>query len=416
MHYLLLSISYKNTDIAVREKLAFDADKQVQIMTELRSGGNIDECALLVTCNRVELMLCARDVHRALSESIDVLHNASGIDRKELEGRAHSHDDEGAARHIFSVASGLESVVIGEAQIAGQFKEAFKFAIDRGFVSKRLNALANHAMRCAAAVRSSTEVGKNPISVSSAAVVQAKELMGGSLEGKTAVVVGSGEMSRLAVLHLLGDRANVIVVGRDLAKTQEFAAEINSNIEVETFSRLIHLINAHPLLFTATGAPHTVITAEMVERRDFERFWFDIAVPRDIDWIDDLAIKIYTVDDLQGIVKTNMSLREEEASKAFRIVGEYVEDFFGWLSSLGSEPVIKALRKKAGEACRVELEKVMKKGFIPQENEENARLLLHNAFKRFLHQPTIALRAAMDDQNSSETLEAVKNIFDLEGI
>ena len=270
-------------------------------------------------------------------------------------------------------------------------------------------------MRCAAAVRTSTEVGKNPVSVSSAAVVQARALMGGSLGGVSAVVVGTGEMSRLAALHLLSDQAEVIVVGRDMQKTKDFASEIGENIHAESFSKLAELLNTHPLLFTATGAPHTIISAEMVEPRSFDRYWFDIAVPRDIDTINEANIKIYAVDDLQDIVKTNMNLREEEASKAFRIVGEFVEDFFGWLNSLGADPVIKALRDKASEAARIELDRAIKKGFIDKANEESMRMLLHNAFKRFLHTPTIEIRLCMDKPDANSTLECVRNLFNLEG-
>ncbi|MGE4296206.1 MAG: glutamyl-tRNA reductase [Campylobacterales bacterium] len=414
MHYLLVSISHKNTDLAIREKLAFDSDRQAAILKRICGHASINEAVILVTCNRVELTLSVRDPHAALGEVFDALHAASGVNRAELEGRAQSYEDEGAARHLFSVASGLESVVIGEAQIAGQFREAFRLALEKGFAGKKLTGLMNHAMRCAAAVRSATEVGKNPVSVSSAAVVQARQLLG-SLRGATAVVVGNGEMSRLAALHLLGDGAEVIVVGRDLQKAQIFAAELGPSVKSESFARLPMLINTHPLLFTATGAPHTVINPEMIERREFKRYWFDIAVPRDIAAIEDENITVYAVDDLQGIVQTNMSLREEEAAKAFTIVGEHVADFFNWLQSLSADPVIKALRERASAAVREELDRAVKKGFIPKENEENVRLLLHNAFKRFLHVPTVALRARMDKPEAQETLECVRQLFDLEG-
>ncbi|MDR1911364.1 MAG: glutamyl-tRNA reductase [Helicobacteraceae bacterium] len=417
MRYLLISISYKNTELVAREKFAFDATRQERILQTLQNAGAVAEAALLVTCNRVELIMSALDLHAALSSGLDALHKESGVDRVEIEGRAHSYEDEGAARHLFSVASGLESVVVGESQIAGQFKDAFKFAFDRGFASKRLRALSDHAMRCAAAVRASTEVGKNPVSVSSAAIAQAKVLANGSLEDKTAIVVGSGEMSRLTALHLIGAKAKTIVVGRDLEKTEEFVKELGEGAQAASFAKLPQLINAHQFLFTATGAPHTVINSEMIESVDFDRFWFDIAVPRDIGAIEDERIKVFVVDDLQSIVKTNMSLREEEASKAFRIVGEFVEDFYGWLNSQGAEPLIKALRNKAEEACRIEVERAMKKCFIPHDSEhaKNVERLLHSAFKRFLHAPTIALRLAMDKQNSETISDVIKDIFDLEG-
>src|SRR5690606_8055287 len=145
---------HKNTDLAIREKLAFDADRQTMILKRLVAHGSINEAVMLVTCNRIELTVSAKEVHSALAEVLDALHAASGVNRIELEGRAKSYEDEGAARHLFSVASGLESVVIGEAQIAGQFREAFRFAQEKGFAGKKLTGLMNHAMRCAAAVRS----------------------------------------------------------------------------------------------------------------------------------------------------------------------------------------------------------------------------------------------------------------------
>ncbi|MDR1451144.1 MAG: glutamyl-tRNA reductase [Helicobacteraceae bacterium] len=415
MRYLLISISYKNTDIAVREKLAFDIERRERVLKTLKAGGNIDEAAMLVTCNRVELALSAFDLHGALSEALDALHNESGVDRAELDGRAHSYEDEGAARHLFSVASGLESVVVGESQIAGQFKEAFKFAFERGFAGKRLRALSDHAMRCAAAVRGGTEVGKNPVSVSSAAVAQAKALMNGNLEGKTAIVIGAGEMSRLAALYLIGAKANVVVIGRDLDKTEEFAKELGENAQAASFVKLPHLINSCELLFTATGAPHTIISSEIVESVNFNRYWFDIAVPRDIESVGEENVKIYAVDDLQSIVQTNMNLREEEGAKAFRIVGEYVENFFSWLSSLGADPLIKALRAKACRACEIELGRAVKKGVLSNDCLGGVELVLHSAFKRFLHAPTVALRLAMDKQNGETIAETVKDIFDLEG-
>lgn len=415
MRYLLISISHKNTDLATREKLTFDTTKQERILHALISDPSINEAIILVTCNRVEITLSVNDPRVALVAALDQLHRASGVDRVELEGRAESYEDEGAARHLFSVASGLESVVIGEAQIAGQFKDAFKFAVDRGFAAKRLAGLMNHAIRCAAAVRNATEVGKNPVSVSSAAVVQARVLMGGSLAGKEAVVVGNGEMSRLAALHLLGDGAVVTVVGRDIEKAKSFANDLNPNVKFDSFAKLAQLINTHSLMFTATGAPHTVITQEMVEARDFKRFWFDIAVPRDIDKIDDENIAIFAVDDLQEIVKTNMSLREEEASKAFKVVGEYVNDFFAWLSSLSADPIIKALRQQANRAAIEELDRAIKKGFIQEADRENTKMLLHNAFKRFLHTPTVTLKTEMEKSGSKEMLDTIKHIFHIEG-
>ncbi len=414
MHYLLVSISHKNTDLAVREQLALDEALQQRLLATLCEQSAIREAAVVVTCNRVEVVTAVRDVHGASAAVFEALHRISGVDRLELEGRAQSFEDEGAVRHLFSVVSGLESVVVGEAQITGQIKEAFRFAEEHGFAGKRLTALSAHAQRCAAAIRSTTEVGKNPVSVSSAAVTQARLLLGGRLRGVEAIVVGNGEMARLAALHLLSNQARVTIVGRSADRARTLAEAIGKGAKWAGFDALGELINLHPLLFSATAAPHPVITADRIKPQPFDRLWFDIAVPRDIVDPGDERIQLYSVDDLQMIVQTNMTLREGEAAKAFRIVGEQVSEFYRWLQSLGAEPVIKALRQKAQEAVRTEIERAIKKGFIPQEHEANIRRLAHNAFKRFLHDHTLNLRRSMERSDSDEVLAMTRRLFELE--
>jgi len=350
MHYLLVSLSHKNTDITLRERLAFSKEKKLEILDSLTQRRCINEAVVLTTCNRVEVLANTGGVHEALGAVFDVLHHHSGIDRSELEGRADSFEDEGAVRHLFSVASGLESLVIGEAQIAGQLKDDYRLSAESGFCGKKLGRLVEFAFKCSAAVRSQTDLGRHPVSVASAAVAQARQIYG-TLGGMTAVVVGTGEMSRLAAQHLQSNDANVIIVTRDIKNGQNLAKELKKEVSIETTNNLQKLINSHRLLFTATGAPHTIITAEMVQPKEYERFWFDIAVPRDIDEIEHEKLHIYAVDDLQNIVNTNMSLREEEAGKAYRIIGEYTGQFYTWLQTLSADPIIKALRDQAQEAA-----------------------------------------------------------------
>ncbi len=157
-----------------------------------------------------------------------------------------------------------------------------------------------------------------------------------------------------------------------------------------------------------------MISADLITPQSFDRFWFDIAVPRDIARPHDEKIQLYTVDDLQMIVQTNMTLREEEAAKAFRIVGEQVSAFYRWLQSLGAEPVIKALRQKAQDAVAIEVDRAVKKGFIPAEHEANIRRLTHNAFKRFLHQHTVNLRRSMEGASADEVLVVTRQLFELD--
>lgn len=413
MHYALLSISHKNCDLATREKLAFGYEDQEKILKLTVSENSIEEAAILVTCNRIELIVSTKTNQNAYKAMLDALSSTSKLDSDLLIKHASFFEDNGATRHLFSVASGLESVVVGETQIVGQFKDAFAFAKEKGYAGKSLNYLLNYAIKCAAEVRSTTEIGKNPVSVSSAAVVQARMLMGGHLSGVEAVVIGTGEMSRLAAQHLVAANAKVTVIARDIQKGEELASELGGDIVVEPLTKVQSLINEKPLMFTATGAPHTVINQEIVDSCGFDRFWFDIAVPRDIGVIDDENIKVFTVDDLQGIVETNMSLREDEATKAFVIVDDHVKDFYAWLKSLSADPIIKALRDKASKAALDELDRAIKKGFLPKEYEDSAVLILHNAFKRFLHSPTIGLKTMMEDENASCIVETINRLFDL---
>jgi len=342
-----------------------------------------------------------------------VLSQQSGISFDELEGRADIYEDHGAIHHIFSVASGLDSLVVGETQIVGQLKDAYKEAFEKGYCGQKLGRVMHYAFKCAADVRSQTDVSKNPVSVASAAVSMAKELLG-SLSGLSAVVVGAGEMGRLAAKHLLAQGCNVILVGRNLEKTRAVAIDIDPSIEVKEAKELKRLLNSYPLLFSATSSAKPIITEAMVEERDFERIWFDMAVPRDIEIEKRKNISVYAVDDLKEIVEKNRALREEQARIGYKIVGRYVQEFFKWLQSLEIEPIIKEIRRQAKEAALKELEKAIKKGYIDKSSRKNVEKLLHNAFNHFLHHPTKKLKRVADEPKADTIVESIKFFFDID--
>jgi len=415
MQYVVVSYSHKNTDIVVREKLAFpeEEEKRKALQAVLAVEG-VNEAILLSTCNRVEFIVSTSNPSAALDAIFMTLHHHSGLTVEELEGRADVYEDEGAVHHIFAVASSLDSLVVGETQIAGQLKDAFRFAYENGFCSQKLARVIHFAFKCAAEVRNSTDISKSPVSVAGAAVSQAKEVMGGNLGGFTGLVVGAGEMSRIVAQHLVASGCNVIIFNRSMERARAIADEVGERIDVEPFHALPEYINRYRLLFTATGAPHAVITDEMVQPATFERHWFDLAVPRDIDIISDKSVHVYAVDDLQTIVDTNLSMRQEQARKAYEIVGRYTIDFFRWLQTMMIDPLIKEIRLKAKEAALAEVERAVKKGFITPESRENVERLVHNAFKKFLHDPTVKLRAVADQPRADTIIEAIKYIFDTE--
>jgi len=413
MHYLIVSFTHKNTDIRVREKLSFsNEDKKRNFLNRLKEREEINESVILSTCNRVEIVINADDCDKAIDHILSELSRVSGVDKSELGNRADIYEDNGAIHHLFSVVASLDSLVVGETQIVGQLKDAFKFSVDEGFCSQKLSRAFHHAFKCAASVRASTDISKNPISVSSVAVSKAKDILG-SIEDKIAILVGAGEMSALAGRHLITAGAKVIVISRHLEKAEELAQVLGERATARSFSDLKELLNTHSLLFSATGAPHTVITEDMVETRDFERYWFDIAVPRDIE-CDMAGVYVYAVDDLEDIVAKNLALREEQAKVAFSIVGRSTMDFFKWLQTLSIDPVIKDLREKAKECSLREIKRSVKKGYIPAEYEETVQKVLHCAFNSFLHKPTMKLKKLAEKPEADTIVQSIREIFEMD--
>jgi len=413
MHYLTISFTHKNTDIKIREKLAFNSEeKNCHFMATFNACAPVNEVILLSTCNRVEIIASVTDCQSALGDAFDLLSHVTNVTRDELEEHADVYEDNGAIHHLFTVCASLDSLVIGETQIAGQLKDAFKFAFENNYCGQKLGRAMHHAFRCAAEVRSRTDISKSPVSVSSVAVNKAKDLLG-NLGGLTALVVGAGEMSQLAAKHLISNGVNIIIINRALEHAQELANELGELATVAPYSKLTEFINRYRIVFSATGAPHSVITDDMVEEREFSRYWFDIAVPRDIDVQEHKGLQVYAVDDLEEIVNRNMSLREEQAKIAYGIVGRSTMDFFKWLQSMCVDPIIKEIRDHAKECSLQELEKAVKKGYIPEELQDQVSKILHHAFNSFLHSPTKNLKEVAEKPEADTIVQAVQYIFNI---
>ncbi|CZE50842.1 glutamyl-tRNA reductase [Campylobacter geochelonis] len=413
MNYLNISFTHKNTDIGVREKLSFsDDDKKREILRLICSNQNVSECMVLSTCNRVEVLAFVNDLEKSTSYILKAISILSGVALNELEERADIYYGSGAIHHLFAVASSLDSLVVGETQIVGQIKDAFKFALSNENCDINIKRAVEYAFKCAAEVRNKTEISKNPVSVSSVAVSTAKDIFK-SLDGITAVVVGAGDMSELACKHLITNGAKIIIVNRSKQRAQDLANSLNGDVKIEPFEKLKSCINSHQLIFSATSSQDVIIKNSMLENTPFDRYFFDIAVPRDIDISENESIKLYSVDDLQEIVKINLALREEQAQIAYGIVGKSTNDFFKWLKTLATTPIVKALRGKAKEVAEIEIQKAIKKGYLKKSDKDEARKLIHQVFKAFLHTPTINLKSIGDDEDGECMLRSVQQIFDI---
>lgn len=415
MHYITLSFTHKNTELEVREKLAFNSDeKLLDFYSYLDGMEAVNESIVLSTCNRVEIILSVNGISGVGERIYDYLADFSGVDINVLRDSGDMYEDVEAVHHLFSVVSSLDSLVIGETQIVGQVKKAFQFSYENNFSGQKMARVMHHAFRCSGMVRNTTDISKNPISVASVAVTKAKDIFGGNLGGYSAVIVGAGEMSTLAAKHLATGGANLIIVNRDLEKAYKLAEQIEGvSVSVEPFSELGNLVNHYRLLFSATSAPESIINEDIITETSFHRYWFDLAVPRDIEEYENEEISIYAVDDLQDIMNENKQIREQNAQKAYAIIAQFTEEFFKWLQTLSVDPLIKEIRDMAKECSSQELSKAIQKGYIPKEYEASMQKVLHQAFNTFLHEPTKKLKNVSELPQSDTVVQAIQLFFGL---
>ncbi|NWF51558.1 MAG: glutamyl-tRNA reductase [Nitrospirae bacterium] len=405
MKILVAGLNHNTADIEIREKVAFNKDKLREGLTLVKNLPYIDEVVILSTCNRVELYAGVRDTEKA-SESIkNFLTEFHNIDRSLLDKSIYLYNDVNAVRHIFRVASSLDSMVIGEPQILGQLKEAYEFALENKTTGILLNKLMKKAISVAKRVRTETRIAENAVSISFAAVELAKKIFT-DLSGKVFMLLGAGEMAELAAKHLMNNGVKeVIVANRRYERACELAKEFNGRpVSLENFLReIVH----SDIIICSTGAPNYILLKEqmqkvMKERKQRQVFIIDISVPRNIDpKINDLDnVFLYNIDDLQGIVDANMFERKKEADKAEKIVEEEIIPYFHWLSSLESFPTIIALRKRAEKIKNDEIEKLLNR--FPDIDEKKRKAIEYMAssiVNKLIHPPTTALKKDSEDRD-----------------
>ena len=414
MSYLVISFSHKNIDIKMREKLAFNGDEDKdRYLKQILENEHTKEAVVLSTCNRVEIVTRSSNIKNSAKNIIEKLASYSGLDFDTLYERADIYDNDGAVHHLFSVASALDSLVIGETQIVGQLKDAFRFSQAKGHCSTNITRVMHYAFKCAANVRNATSLGTGSVSVASTAVAKAKDIIGNT-KGVKALVIGAGEMSELTIKHLLSSGFDVVLTSRDLKKAQILADTFETNVSVEPYSELSNLLSRIPVMITATSAPYPIITKENAPSSSINRYWFDIAVPRDIDENISLSgLEIFSVDDLQDIVNENMSLRAEQAKMAYSIVSRMSMEFFEWLKSLEIEPVVKNLYLKGEEIIDKKVRNAIKKGFIKADEEENIRKLCQTVITEYLHNPSKQLKDISKNMECDVVVGTVQSMFGL---
>ena len=414
MIYFNISFTHKNTDLNTREKLFFSNDLQKDIfLQDILSHDYIQESVLLSTCNRVEIICSVSNIKLSQNIILEKLSQYSKIDFDDLFQRADIFDSNYAIHHLFCVASSIDSLVIGETQIVGQLRDAFDYSLKKGFCTLRLSRAFKYAFKCAAKVRTTTSLGSGSVSIASTAVAKAKDIFHNK-RNKRALVIGSGNMSSLAIKHLLNSNFEVILTSRDYNKARLLSSTFEREIIVEPYDKMQKLLNSIEVLITATSAPYAIIKDYMVEDCSFNRYWFDLAVPRDIDNIIINKLKIYYVDDLNSIININKELRSKEVKKAYLIVSNMTKEFFSWLRTLEVEPIVKQLNLNAHNIIDNKIDNAIKKGFILDKDKNNIKKLCESVIAEFLHRPSNNLRNNSKLEEGDIVLESIQDIFELD--
>jgi glutamyl-tRNA reductase len=416
---LILGVNHKTADVDLRECLAFSDDQIKSALLSLQRQPAISEIVLLSTCNRVEMIFTATDPEKALSEVKTFLAEFKNIPADNFEKALYLHRGDQAVKHIFRVAASLDSMVVGEPQILGQVKEAYRIATEQKTSGVILNRLLHKTFFVAKRVRTETGIGNSAVSISYAAIELGRKIFG-TLEGKTALLIGAGEMAELAVEHLRRHRtAAIYVANRTFARAVELAGKFNGS--PLNFEEIPDILPQVDIVISSTGASGYVITPPQVkpimkERRNRPVFFIDIAVPRDIDpALNRLTnVYVYDIDDLNGIVDENLEDRGREALKGERIVEEAAIHFRQWLESLSVVPTIKDLRDKVESISRAELAKTSgSQDFSPRQAEALEKMVAA-IVNKILHDPTVLLKSEGCYADTSQHIDLTRKLFKLD--
>ena len=403
----VLGLNHQTAPVELRERASFGGDALPRALASLRDTPQVAEAVLLSTCNRTELY--------AVAESGDALAQWLESHAGQLQGYLYQHADADAVRHLFRVATGLDSMVLGEPQILGQVKDAWAVARDNGLLGQRLDRLFQQTFSVAKRARTDTRVGANPISVASTAVRLAQNSFA-RLEDSTVLLVGAGETIELAARHLSEGRVRrLLIANRTLAHAQELASR-HGGVALPLTELDRHLAEAD-VVFSATAAREPVISraqvaAALKSRKHKPMLLFDLAVPRDIEaTVGELQDAfLYTVDDLERAVEDNRRSRREAAAEAEAIIELQVARFVETLQASAHQAPLRQLRAY-GEATRTEmLDKARQQLANGKSPEEVLELLAHGLTNRLLHPPTAALRAAALS-GDTELTRAAERLF-----
>ncbi|MFO7964405.1 MAG: glutamyl-tRNA reductase [Desulfobacterales bacterium] len=417
---IVIGLNHKTALVETRECIAFSPEETVKGIGALIESPHIDEVLLLSTCNRVEIVLSSQEPDSAVEEVVTFISTSKNIHKERFVASLYIYRGDSAVRHVFRVAASLDSMMLGEPQILGQLKEAYRSATAKKTSGVVLNRLLHKTFSVAKRIRTETGIGDHAVSISYAAIELGKKIFG-SLEGKYVLLIGAGEMAELALSHLARQKIGAVKIAN---RTFERALDLSKrfNGQAVSFEEVHDCLKPADIVIASTASTDYIVNRTDVKklmrgRRNRPIFFIDIAVPRNIDpginRIDNAYV--YDIDDLKGVINENLQDRQNEAKKGERIVDEAVIQFRKWFQGLSVVPTIVELRKKIENIANTELEKTLHS--MDHLSPEDCRALdrMVNALvKKILHDPTMLLKNPGTHRNMSIYLDIVRKLFNLD--
>lgn len=420
MHILEIGLNYRTAPVEIREKFTFTEEMLEKAGVQLRGQKSILESVILSTCNRTEIYVVADQIHTGRHYAKAFLADWFGMEKESLTPYLKIHENERAVEHLFRVACGLDSMILGETQILGQVRESFFAAQRSGATGTMFNQVFKQAITLAKKAHTETNINDHPVSVSYAAVELAKQIFGG-LHKKKVLIAGAGKMSELTAKHLhASGAADVTVANRTLENALELAKRFNG--KAIGMNELEASLGDADILISSTGSDGYIVTRERMapvvkKRKGRPLFMVDIAVPRDIDpalhEMDDIFI--YDIDDLNGIVEANLEERRNEAEKIEIMIEKELESYRDWLNMLGVVPVISALRQKALDIQAETMNSIERK--LPDLGEHEKKVLRKHTksiVNQLLRDPISGIKEMASEPDGDEALHQFTKLFAIE--
>lgn len=421
MSIVLVGINHKTAPVEVRELLAFTDQACAEGLRRLVDGEVVREGLIVSTCNRVEILSATttEQTERGTLRIAEFLDTERSLPPGYLTKHLYSHTNEDAVRHIFRVASSLDSMVVGEPQVLGQVRHAYSLAVEAGTAGRVLNRLVHRTFRVAKRVRSETGIAANAVSISYMAVELGKKIFD-SLKGRTVMLIGAGEMAELSARHLVNAGASRVLIANRTAESAQRLAEEFNGVPVQ-FDQLVEFLSDADVVICSTGAPNYVVTSGMMRkaierRRNRPTCMIDISVPRNIDpEVGNVPnVFVFDIDDLESVISSNIREREREAERAELIVQSEVMQFQQSLRVMDIGPTIGAVRQKLQELARAELARQRKKlGPLTTEQEAAIEALLMSTVNKISH-PVLNQMRRSYEIDDSDTVQALRDIFGVE--